>query len=344
MKKILLIFSLMVLAGCERLTSHDYFMLQGMTMGTHYHVNVLNQERTGKKLPNQTELQRSIQRQLERIEMLMSNWRVESEISRFNRFEVGVPFEVDSQTYTVLKLAQEVSKLTKGAFDISVSPLVELWGFDSQVKLPKKPTQEKISAIMRYISYQYLILIPGSKTIQKQRPITINVSAIAKGYAVDQIANYLLQSGINNFLVEIGGEIRTHGVRANGSPWRIAIEQPDYSENRLKREVERVVLLSDKAIATSGNYRNFFTENGQRYSHILNPITGKAVSHNTVSVSVVDGYTARADALATALMVMGSTEGINFCEKHRIAAYFIDRQDDSFDSIASTAFKKYLTN
>ena len=114
----------MVLAGCERLASHEQLLLQGMTMGTHYHVNVLNQERTGKILPNQTDLQRSIQQQLERIEMLMSNWRAESEIPRFNRFEVGVPFEIASQTYTVLKLAQEVNELTKGAFDICISSLV----------------------------------------------------------------------------------------------------------------------------------------------------------------------------------------------------------------------------
>ena len=166
----------------------------------------------------------------------------------------------------------------------------------------------------------------------------LDFSAIAKGFAVDRVAQYLESSGFVNYLVEVGGEIRTGGTKPDGRLWKIAIESP----LPLVRRAEKIITLSDVALATSGDYRNFFEQDGKHYSHTIDPVTGKPVTHTLASVTVIDPSCARADALATALMVMGPTKGMQFVETHDIAAFFIVKQGDSFKEDYSFKFGEYL--
>ncbi len=326
---------LAAVSGCESQKTVETIHLSGATMGTTWSVSLL-------PAPAGTEavaLKALLQQRLDQINGLMSTYDPDSEISRFNRQISSDWFAISAETAQVIELSQQISQLTAGAFDISVGPLVELWGFGAAARGEQLPTDEQISAQLAQVGYNHLQLRLAPAAIKKLLPeLKIDLSAIAKGYAVDALKALLLRQGISNFLLEIGGEMQIVGQRSDGTPWRVAIEKPLAGT----REVETVVSLTDTAVATSGNYRNFYLENGQRYAHTINPLSGRPVRHKLASVTVLDPDCARADALATALMVMGEEQGRLFCEKNQLAAYLLIHDKEATVGYASPAFQAFL--
>jgi thiamine biosynthesis lipoprotein len=284
-------------------------------------------------------LQQLLQNRLDQINGLMSTYDPNSELSRFNNHDSSDWFTISEDTARVIELSRDISRLSSGAFDITVGPLVELWGFGAAERNKEIPSKERISKSLALVGYEKFRLRRTPAALSKLVPgLRIDLSAIAKGYAVDALAEILMQQGISNYLLEIGGEMQISGHRGAGGPWQIAIEKPLEGA----REVAAILPLTATALATSGNYRNFYVEDGQRYSHTIDPISGKPARHKLASVTVLDKTCARADALATALMVMGEETGRELCEKNQIAAYFMIHEKESTIVYISPAFRKFL--
>ena len=321
--------------GCQQDQTDATIRLSGQTMGTTWSVVMLpNSDGTDTE-----SLDQLLQKRLVQINGLMSTYDPDSEVSRFNKQTGTDWFPISEETAQVIELSLEISRLTDGAFDISVGPLVELWGFGTKARGEQIPTDEQVGESLARVGYKNIHLRQEPAAIRKQIPeLQIDLSAVAKGYAVDALAEILEQHGINNYLVEIGGELQISGHRNDGETWKIAIEKPLDEA----REVSTVFPITDTALATSGNYRNFFQENGQRYAHTLDPVTGKPTRHKLASVTVLDQTSARADALATALMVLGEEKGRPFCEKNRIAAYLLIHDKTSIEVYASPAFQQFI--
>ena len=318
--------------GCQQQETLETIHLSGQTMGTTWSVAMLpNLEAT-----DAAALRKRLQKRLDQINRLMSTYDPQSELSRFNRQISTDWFAISEETAQVIALSLEISRLTDGAFDVSVGPLVELWGFGTTARGEKIPSDDQVRERLAKVGYDQIRLRRTPTAVSKQIPeLQIDLSAVAKGYAVDALAEILEQQGIGNYLVEIGGELRISGHRSDGAPWQVAIEKPLEGT----REVATIFPLTDTALATSGNYRNFYVENGQRYAHTLDPVSGKPTRHKLASVTVLDQTCARADALATALMVLGEEKGRPFCEKNQIAAYFLIHEKAALEAYASPAFQ-----
>ena len=334
MKKWLVVLaSLLVLAGCGQ--SVEQVHLSGPTMGTTYNIKYIEQE----DLPTPNALQSEIDRLLEEVNDQMSTYRKDSELSRFNQHQTNEPFEVSPQTATVVKEAMRLSGLTLGALDVTVGPLVNLWGFGPEARPDVVPSDEELAARKAYTGIEHLSL-DGNK-LQKDIPnLYVDLSTIAKGWGVDVVANYLQSEGIMNYMVEVGGEMRLKGINREGTPWRIAIEKPTVSE----RSIQEIIEPGDMAIATSGDYRNYFESNGVRYSHIIDPETGTPIRHKVVSVTVLDKSSMTADGLATGLMVLGEERGMQIANENNIPVFMIVKTDDGFKEWASEAYKPFLNN
>ena len=242
----------------------------------------------------------------------------------------------------VLEMAQDISERSGGAFDITVGPLVNLYGFGPDPKVESLPTDKQIDALRNRIGYKKLHLDSTAKTLRKDHPqMYVDLSAIAKGFAVDLIAEHLNTLNIENYMVEIGGEVRTRGQNRDSKPWQIAIEKP----NQGQRAIHRVIGLRNMAMATSGDYRNYYlAEDGSRISHTIDPRTARPVKHNTASVTVLEASSARADALATAMMVLGPDAGLELAERESLAVLFLIRSENkTLIERPSTTFQT-LTN
>lgn len=320
-----------IFACTRRDDSADVMSLGGKTMGTTWSVR-LGKPSAGN---DANTLQPLLQQQLDRINSLMSTYDKTSEISRFNDSGSRDWFPVSPETAEVVKLAQQISGRSSGAFDVTVGPLVDLWGFGPQPRADKHPTDSQVEAVRRQVGYRHLSLRTSPAALRKDIPgLRIDLSAIAKGYAADKLAELLAARGITDMLVEVGGEMRIRGRNPNGSRWKIAVEKPVPGQ----RMVERVFLLTNTGMATSGDYRNFFTEEGQRYSHTIDPSTGRPVRHQLASVTVLAATSAEADALATALMAMGDQRAREFCQREKIAAYLMIHQGNGIQTVMSDAF------
>lgn len=322
---------LMLAAGCRQQPGDDRLFFSGQTMGTTW--SVVLRSATAVDV---AKLKQQLQDQLDHINALMSTYDPASEISRFNRQTTDDWFELSNETFHVIELSQKISGLTGGAFDISIGALVDLWGFGATETDRTTPAAKLLGDVQSQVGYEHLHLHADRSAISKKIPgLRIDLSAIAKGYAVDVLAGQLDRLQIEDYLVEIGGEMKIAGSRSNDIPWRIAVEKPLAGS----RGVESVLSVTDIALATSGNYRNFYEVDGQRYGHTMDPGSGRPVQHNLASVTVFDPSCARADALATAVMVMGAEQGKRFCQKHNIAAYFLIHEEDGLVSYASSAFQ-----
>lgn len=322
-------------SGCRQETTPETLRLAGQTMGTTWSV-VLHPGSAG---VDSVLLKQQLQQRLDRINRLMSTYDPDSEVSRFNSQVNSEWFAISAETAEVIALSLDISRLTEGAFDISVGPLVELWGFGATQRAAQVPDANQVSEVLALVGYRSLQLRMVPPAIRKQvQALRIDLSAVAKGYAVDALAEILEQQGFNDYLLEIGGELRISGQRGDATPWRIAIEKPLEGA----REVAAIFPVTNTAMATSGNYRNFYLEKGQRYSHTIDPLSGRPARHKLASVTVLDKTCARADALATALMVMGEEKGRQFCEENQVAAYFIIHDKESMAVYESSAFLKML--
>lgn len=332
MKKWLVAFaSLLVLAGCEKPVEQIH--LSGPTMGTTYNIKYIESE----GIPSPEVLQKEVDRLLEEVNDQMSTYRKDSELSRFNQNQTSTPFEVSPQTATVVKEAIRLNGLTLGALDVTVGPLVNLWGFGPEARPEVVPTDEELAARKANTGIQHLT-VEGNLLTKDIPNLYVDLSTIAKGWGVDVVADYIQSQGIQNYMVEVGGEMRLKGINREGVKWRIAIEKPSADE----RAVQEIIEPGDMAVATSGDYRIYFERDGVRYSHIINPQTGKPIRHKVVSVTVLDKSSMTADGLATGLMVLGEEQGMKIANENNIPVFMIVKTEDGFKEMASEAYKPFM--
>lgn len=310
-------------------------MVQGKTMGTYYKVTVvLSEEQLNKPVYELNTLQLKIDEKLELVNDQMSTYRPNSELSKFNQAKQSLI--VSPETVLVVQASLQLFELSGGAFDVTVGPLVNLWGFGPDKKPTKIPSAELIKARQRIVGSQYLSI--DGNTLHKAIPeLYVDLSSIAKGYGVDVIANYLQEIGINNYLVDIGGELRAKGVKPENKEWTLAIERPAEGQN-----VQRLIQIGDNAIATSGDYRNYYEFDGIRYSHTIDPSTGKPINHHLASVTVIHESSMMADGFATVISVLGPEDGLAFAQQNKLAAFLIVKQGDVFTEHFTAEFKPYL--
>lgn len=318
--------------------SDNVYLLAGETMGTTYNVKVVLPP--GSKSDAVDKAKTAVDAALEKVNALMSTWRPDSELSRFNQFSETTPFKVSPETIEVFELSQAVSEASSGTFDITVGPLVNAWGFGPDDRTLTGPSEAELAALRERVGYRNLTIDPAALTLRKARPdIYCDLSAVAKGYGVDCVAKTLEGLGLHDYMVEVGGEVRTRGTK-NGASWRIAIERPLIGG----RDIERVVAMpvAGLSMATSGDYRNYYEVDGVRLSHTIDPRTGRPITHNLASASVLCATCAEADAYATALMVLGPDEGFALACKLDLAALLIIREaPDQFVEKATPAFQRY---
>jgi thiamine biosynthesis lipoprotein len=310
--------------------------LAGPTMGTTYEV-VVTQLPAGLGRP---ELQSAVDEILADIDRHLSNWNPDSEISRFNAGEGTDWVPASAMLWNLLTTSQAISSATGGAFDVTVAPLVQAWGFGAGgIDRVAAPSQAEIARLRQSVGYAKLELRENPPSLRKMVPgLHVDLDSIAPGLAVDLIAARLEELGVKDYLVELGGEVRARGRSESRRPWRIAIEAPVPGQRRPFALVE----LDGLAVSTSGDYRDFHEVDGRRVSHTIDPRSGAPVEHDLTSVTVIEASAAEADAWATALMVLGSGEGLALAERSNIAALFITRDEDgSLREISTTAFAAF---
>jgi thiamine biosynthesis lipoprotein len=328
----LVLVTLFAVVGCEK--SIEQVHLSGPTMGTTYNVKYLDDQ---KQAPEATQIQQEIDRLLDRVNAQMSTYRKDSELSQFNQYKGSAAFEVSPEMIVVVNEAIRLNQLTKGALDVTVGPLVNLWGFGPEARPDVVPTDEELAQRRSVIGIEHLKVNQGA--LSKDIPdLYVDLSTIAKGWGVDVVAQYLQSLGLSNYMVEIGGEIQVRGKNHNGTGWRIAIEKPTVDQ----RAIQEIIEPGDMGLATSGDYRNYFEENGIRYSHIIDPKTGRPINNKVVSVTVLDQSTMTADGLATGLMVMGDEEGMKLAEEHHIPVFMVVKTEDGYKELFSSQFKPYM--
>lgn len=328
-------FMLTMLSGCSASEEAKIEAITGLSMGTSYTVKWVNQDGLSRD-----DIASGVAEELARVEASMSTYMDASDLSGFNGASANQWHEVPLEMASLVALSLEISQQTNGAFDVTVGPLVDLWGFGPDPIPEHIPSQDSLDALRPVIGYEFLQVQQNPPAMLKRTDSAIDLSAIAKGYGVDAVARWLELHELSDYLVEVGGELRAHGLKPDGSPWRIAIETPSIDA----RQIYQVVKVSNTAVATSGNYRNYYEQDGVRYAHTLDPITLRPVTHNLASVTVIDASAARADALATALMVMGGEEGVAWATMHQVPAYFIMKQSNGFVARSTAGFEDYLEN
>ncbi|MGH0030199.1 MAG: FAD:protein FMN transferase [Myxococcota bacterium] len=315
-----------------RAPQEDPVALHGEAMGTTWSVKVVAD---GASQAERREIRGLVVERLDEVNRRMSTYDPESELSRFNRHRSIEPFPVSPPTLAVFRVAQEVSEQTGGAFDVTVGPLVAAWGFGAGGQ-PEPPSPVRLEALRARVGHHLLRIDPEGGGLVKRHPeLVCDLSAVAKGYAVDRVAEALAARGVADDRIEVGGETRARGERAGGGAWRVAIERPEPGQ----RSVFGVVALADAALATSGDYRTYRDRDGVRLSHLIDPRTGRPAAHRLASVSVLHPSAARADALATGLGVLGPDAGPALAERLGLAAYFIVRETDgALRGVATGAF------
>lgn len=264
------------------------------------------------------DLQEEIEAELKKVDGEFSMFNSQSIVARLNN---GEQPELSNDFIDVFKLARQVSEDTNGAFDITVAPLVNAWGFG--FKHEQMPSKEQVDSLRELISYRYVTL--KDKTITMQKPgMMLDFSAIAKGYGVDVVARLLERHDIKNYMVEIGGEITTRGINPERVPWRIGVNKPSEDALNENHELQTILNVTDKSMATSGNYRNFYVKGGKKYAHTIDPKTGYPVQHSLLSATVLTDRCAKADAYATSFMVLGMDGAKKILERHKeLMAYLI---------------------
>ena len=311
----------------------------GETMGTTYSVVAID---PSAKL-NADDVKAAVEATLTKVNAGMSNWDPKSEVSLFNAAQTSEPQPVTPEFAKVMAAANEVHRLSEGQFDVTLGPLIELWEFGARNSESPIPPDDAITAALDVVGQaKVLELDAGAGTLSKKYEDTsIYLAAIAKGYGVDEVAATLAGFEISDYLVEIGGDLVTSGKNAEGQPWRIGIERPEAGTSG---QVEEVVNLSGRGMATSGDYRNYFEEDGVRYSHIIDAVSGRPITHTTASVTVLAENAMMADAWATALLALGQERGMPIAEELDLAVLFIARdpnaQETSFVHASSSAFDK----
>lgn len=332
---LLLAMALTLSNGCSR--SRE-IRLTGRTMGTTYHIKVLAEPSY-----RPDKLQERVAWRLEQINRSMSTFRPDSEISRFNKLtDTQKTLKVSEDFWRVLETARSVYALTRGAWDGTVYPLINLWGFTNGRPPAHLPSRSRIAVILPQVGFHHIRMLPGRR-LQKDDPrVQLDLASIAKGYGVDCIAALIRAEGFSDFLVEIGGEVVASGRRRDGQPWQVGVSRPEPGDS--PDDVYRVLALTNSSLATSGDYRNFFEIDGRLYSHVIDPRTGYPVNNGVVSVSVITPTCTLADGLATGIMVMGPQKGLDMINRFDNAECLIvvKNPDGRLVDFYSKNFKQFI--
>jgi len=313
--------------------------LEGRTMGTTWSVRlVLSSPR-----PMQ-ELQYGVQAELDRIDRQMSTYQPQSALSRFNRAPAGSWQRLPPEFFRVLQHALQLAQDSNGAYDPTIGPLVNLWGFGPDRRPHQPPGADAIAAAKARVGWWKVKLDPLGQRAWQPGGISLDLSAVAKGYGVDQVGRYLQRIGVDAWLVEVGGELKAYGRKPDGTPWRVGIERPNAAAGAVNGadELVRTIQLDSRAIATSGDYRHVFEDGGRYYSHHIDPRSGYPVPHEVASVSVLADDCVQADPLGTTLSVLGAERGMAYARKHGLAVLMIVRTGQGFEQHMSPAFAAEL--
>lgn len=338
LKSVLSLFIVALLVACDN--APQTISLAGKTMGTTYHVKYLD---NGKSKQTKEQVHQAIEMRLKDVNAKMSTYIPNSELSLFNKNpNTETPIAISTDLATVIAEAIRLNQITEGALDVTVGPIVNLWGFGPEKRVEKAPTAAQIAERKAWVGIEKLALTQQDQQyfLQKAVPqLYVDLSSIAKGFGVDKLANYLGEIGITDYLVEIGGEIRAKGKNAEGKYWQIAIEKPTLDGSR---SVSQIIGLKDFAMATSGDYRNYFEENGQRFSHEIDPQTCAPIQHNLASITVLAEQSMTADGLSTGLYVLGAEKALALAEQYNLPVYLIVKTAQGFEHKMSSAFEKLL--
>ncbi|MFC3395313.1 FAD:protein FMN transferase ApbE [Brenneria rubrifaciens] len=332
------LFSL--LTACDnashQTSTRPLLTLEGKTMGTFYSVKI-----SGELTESKAQLQQEIDRLLEQANDEISTYRKNSTLSRFNQYRGTEPQPISNGMADIILAAQRIGRATNDAMNITVGPLVNLWGFGPQKQPVKIPTQQQIDQAKQKVGLNHLTLLSDSRGawLQKDLPdLYVDLSTLGEGYGADVLAQLMARKGITNYLVSVGGAISSRGVNSQGAPWRVAIQKPTDQENAIQAAVN----LQGYAISTSGSYRNYFEQDGKRYSHIIDPTTGQPITHQLVSATVIAPTALEADGWDTSLMVLGTEKALKLAERQRLAVYLITRTDEGFRAVMTPQFGSFL--
>ena len=322
--------------GCGKPPVREHHFT-GPIMGTFYNVKVVASlsERSAAKLDQ------TLREILEAVDNKMSTWKPESELSRFNNHQSTDPFKLSKETLQVFEIARQVSEQTRGAFDVTIGPIVNAYGFGPDQSRADGPSEEEITALLTRVGFEKLHLDLQTQTIAKQDPnLYCDLSGVAKGYSVDAVAEALNDMGHERYMIEVGGEVRARGTNFRGSAWQIAIEKPVSDA----REIEMILPISELAMATSGDYRNYQEMDGRRITHLIDTRTGRPIDNKLASVTVLHPSCAWADAYATAIAVLGPEEGMALARERAIAIFMIVHDGESdFVELSSPIFEMFVT-
>lgn len=316
---------LLLLGGC----SDPIETLSGPTMGSQYSLKYV----AGRGVPQVAVVKVEVERMLGEVDQQMSTWRADSDISRFNQLPAGQCLGMPEPVLKLVRFGEQMSRESDGAFDLTVAPLLNLWGFGPQSRRQQVPGPKEIAAVLARTGHQH-VRIEGQR-LCKDVAAEIDLGSIAAGYTVDTIGDRLAELGISSYVLNVTGELRVVGRKPDGSPWMIAIESPFEG----KQTAERVLPLDGMGLSTSGDYHNYFERDGVRYSHTFDPRRGAPIDHQLASVTVLDPSTLRAEGLSTALLVLGPEQGFDYAERNGVLALFISRGEQGFSSRMTSTFE-----
>lgn len=309
--------------------------LQGDIFGTYYQVTVADPLTQGQA----QSLEKGFVAELDAIDASMSTWKDDSELSRFNHSPVGEWQTLSAPLIEVMDISRRVFDASNGAFDVTVGKLVNLWSFGPESRPKEVPDDSLIAERLEAVGMQHLELDSEGLRARRLQDIQVDLSGVAKGYATDQVANYLAAQGYENYLVNLGGEIEVRGYRdAESERWRIGVEVPTNGQPT----AEQILPLENISVATSGDYRNYFEQDDQRYSHTIDPRDGRPIHHRMASVTIVHDSNTEADAWATAMSVLGEREGLRVAAREGVAVLMLVREDDRWQPLASPAFAEHF--
>lgn len=319
-----------ILSGCEK--ANDVQKFAGLAQGTSYHISYWSEP----PVDAQT-LKQVVDAEFTRLDALLSNYRPDSVIEQLNATVSDAPQPVHEEIVSLIKTARTISEASQGCYDLTIKPLFDLWGFkDGKLSIPEPAA---LQTTLAEVGFKQVEVIDAVQLRKRNPKLRIDLSSIAQGYSVSRIAGILEQHGIDNYLVEIGGELQTRGAKPDNGPWRVALEKPLPGE----RTMHKIIVIDRKeplAVMTSGTYRHYFDVAGKRYSHILDATTGRPVEHTTVSVSVLHDDPTQADAWSTALLCLGKNRGLEIANRYGVAALFIEQQGESFNEFRSQTLAK----
>jgi thiamine biosynthesis lipoprotein len=317
-----------VLAGCGNGGSMESF--GGRTMGSTYSIKYVRHA----NLPAPEQVRSEVEKILAEVDKQMSTYRSDSDIERFNDLPANRCQKMPASILKLIRVGEQLSEQSEGSYDLTVEPLLNLWGFGPQAREEKVPNAEALAEVQKRVGYQHL-RIEGNQ-LCKDAAVEVDFNSIAAGYAVDTIAARLDAMGIHNYLAEATGELKAAGRKLDGSPWKIALEEPRDDQ----QVAQRIIPVDGYGVSTSGDYRNYFEQGGRRYSHTFDARAGAPVLHTLASVTVIHPSALMADGLSTLLLILGPERGWDYAETHNIGAFFVIRADTGFVTRTNQAFER----